>query len=164
MGRRRRARETALQVLYELEFNDAGQDAILLRRKTEEAAKPEESAYTDWLVRGVSDRKDEIDGLIQKAARHWRVARMGLIDRNILRLSVYEMLEEKTLVPAIVINEAVDIARSYGGDESAAFVNGVLDAVRKDRFGEAATSSPTEKKNNDRTKKSEHTPEPRGKK
>ena len=84
---------------------------------------------------GRPDRKADLDGLIQKAARHWRVARMGLIDRNILRLSVYEMLEEKTLVLAIVINEAVDIARSYGGDESAAFVNGILDAVRKERFG-----------------------------
>ena len=60
---------------------------------------------------------------------------MGLIDRNILRLAVYEMLEEKTLVPAIIINEAVDIARRFSGDESAVFVNGVLDAVRKARFG-----------------------------
>ncbi len=162
MGRRRRARETALQVLYELEFNEEGVDAVLLRRKAETRAKADESAYADWLVRGVSGRREEIDGLIQGQTKNWRVARMGLIDRNILRLAVYEMLEEKTLVPAIVINEAVEIARSYSGDESAVFVNGVLDAVREKKFGAKTAKSTSENKDHDRKQESEQSPRPRG--
>ena len=148
MGSRRRARETALQVLYELEFNDEGAEAVLLRRKSGTRGKSDETAYSEWLVRGSVSRREEIDGLLQGESKNWRVARMGLIDRNILRLAVYEMLEEKNLVPAIIINEAVEIARSYSGEESAVFVNGVLDAVRKRRFGGPESPSKTGKKQN----------------
>jgi transcription antitermination protein NusB len=138
MGRRRDARERALQILFELEYNEAGPEAVLARRTGEAAPGADRLVYSAWLVKGVMARREEIDDLIQSAARNWRVARMGLIDRNILRLAVYEMLEEKTLVPAIVINEAVEIARRFSGEESAVFVNGVLDAVRKARFGDDA--------------------------
>jgi len=153
MGRRRKAREAALQTLYELEFNEAGPDAVLLRKAAGKSPEAGRADYAAWLVRGVSGRRPEIDGLIQGAARNWRVARMGLIDRNILRLAVYEMLEEKTLVPAIVINEAVDIARLYGGDESAVFVNGVLDAVRKARFAGPGDKSKSGSEDHDRPEK-----------
>jgi N utilization substance protein B len=132
MGKRRDARERALQILFELEYNEAGPEAVLARRTGEVPAGADQLIYSAWLVKGVSARRDEIDDLIQVAARNWRVARMGLIDRNILRLAVYEMLEEKTLVPAIIINEAVEIARRFSGEESAVFVNGVLDAVPDD--------------------------------
>ena len=162
MGRRRDAREAALQILYELEFNEAGPEAVLLRKKTEKPADTNGMAYSAWLVKGVSERRGEIDGLIQGAAKNWRVARMGLIDRNILRLAVYEMLEEKTLVPAIVINEAVDIARRYSGDDSAVFVNGVLDAVRRVRFGRTEDESKSEKDDHDRSQKSKPSPRPVG--
>ncbi|MHB8053857.1 MAG: transcription antitermination factor NusB [Candidatus Aminicenantales bacterium] len=158
MGRRRDAREAALQILYELEFNEDGPEAVLLRRKKESPAETDGTAYSAWLVRGVAGRRDELDGLLQKAAKNWRVARMGLIDRNILRLAVYEMLEEKTLVPAIIINEAVDIARRFSGDDSAVFVNGVLDAVRKARFAGSDDKSNAGKDDNDRTPKSPKPP------
>jgi len=140
MGKRRDARERALQILFELEYNEDGPEAVLARRTGEAPAGADRLIYSAWLVKGVTARRDEIDDLIQGAARNWRVARMGLIDRNILRLAVYEMLEEKTLVPAIVINEAVEIARRFSGEESAVFVNGVLDAVRKTRFGGESAS------------------------
>lgn len=162
MGRRRNAREAALQILYELEFNEAGPEAVLLRKKKENPADTDRTNYSAWLVRGVSGRREEIDGLIQGAAKNWRVARMGLIDRNILRLAVYEMLEEKTLVPAIIINEAVDIARRFSGDESADFVNGVLDAVRRVRFGETGDKSKSEKDNHDRSQKQQSCARPGG--
>ncbi len=161
MGRRRDAREAALQILYELEFNEDGPDAVLLRRKKEHPAETDGTVYSAWLVRGVSGRRDEIDGLIQGSAKNWRVARMGLIDRNILRLAVYEMLEEKTLVPAIIINEAVDIARRYSGDDSAVFVNGVLDAVRKVRFAGSDEKSNAGKDDHDRTPKTPKSTRPR---
>jgi len=162
MGRRRNAREAALQILYELEFNEAGPEAVLLRKKKENPADTDGTEYSAWLVKGVSERRGEIDGLIQSAAKNWRVARMGLIDRNILRLAVYELLEEKTLVPAIVINEAVDIARSYSGDESAVFVNGVLDAVRRVRSGGTEDKSKSEKDDHDRSQKPKSSPRPLG--
>jgi len=131
MGKRRAARESALRVLFELEFNEAGLDAVLARTAREDASPAEVRDYTGWLVRGVTGRRDEIDALIQGTSKHWRVARMGLIDRNILRLAAFELLEERLLAPAIIINEAIEIAKRYSGESSADFVNGVLDAVRK---------------------------------
>ena len=132
MGRRRGARETALQILYELEFNESGPEEVLRRRKAEKPAGAGAGEYAAWLVRGVFGRRSELDDRIQGAARNWRVARMGLVDRNILRLAVYEMLEEKTLVPAIIINEAVDLAKYFSSSESGRFVNGILDRACKD--------------------------------
>ena len=141
MGRRRAARESALRILYELEFNDAGAEAVLSR---EEAGGRDSFAYAAWLVRGVLARRAEIDGLIEGTSAHWRIPRMAIVDRNILRLAVFEILEEPFLAPAIVINEAIEIARRFSGDASAVFVNGVLDAVRKKIQG--APAEPKEKK------------------
>jgi N utilization substance protein B len=136
MGRRRDARERALQVLFELEFNDSGPESVLARRRAEEDAPAADvQDHAAWLVKGVVGRRDEIDGIIQATSTNWRVARMGLIDRNLLRLAVFEMLEDPALVPAIVINEAIEIARRFSGDTSAVFVNGVLDAIRRARSG-----------------------------
>ncbi|OQB51039.1 MAG: hypothetical protein BWX98_02607 [Candidatus Aminicenantes bacterium ADurb.Bin147] len=147
MGRRRGARETALQILYELEFNESGPEEVLRRRKAEKPAGAGAGEYAAWLVRGVFGRRSELDDRIQGAARNWRVARMGLVDRNILRLAVYEMLEEKTLVPAIIINEAVEIARRFGGGESA---------------GEAGANHTSEKNEHDRSPKPQTPPRPAG--
>jgi N utilization substance protein B len=144
MGKRRDARERALQILFELEFNEAGPEAVLARAGEDSVRNAETAAYSAWLVKGVAARRDELDGRIQGAADNWRVARMGLIDRNILRIAVFEMFEDPNLVPAIVINEAVEIARRFSGEESAVFVNGVLDAVRRARSGgETRTVSET---------------------
>jgi N utilization substance protein B len=128
VGKRRAARESALRILYELEFNDGGAETVLSREK---AGGRDSFAYAAWLVRGVLARRAEIDRLIESTSAHWRIPRMALVDRNILRLAVFEILEEPFLAPAIVINEAIEIARRFSGDESAVFVNGVLDAVRK---------------------------------
>jgi N utilization substance protein B len=87
--------------------------------------------YSNWLVRGIVARKGEIDTLIQGNSEHWRISRMAFVDRNILRIAVFELLEEKLIAPAIVINEAIEIAKRYSSDEAADFINGVLDAVRK---------------------------------
>lgn len=131
MGQRRAARESALRILYEIEFNDAGAEAALARESAAEASGRKGLDYAAWLVRGVGSRREEIDGLIESTSAHWRIPRMAPIDRNILRLAVFEMLEEAFLAPAIIINEAIEIARRFSGDAAAQFVNGVLDAVRK---------------------------------
>ena len=135
MGQRRSARESALQVLYELEFHDDGPEAVLRRHWEDKKAAPAVRDYAAWLVQGVAARRPEIDDLIQGRSSHWRVARMTPIDRNILRIAAFELLEETFLAPAIVINEAIEIAKRFSGDESAVFVNGVLDAVRKKLAG-----------------------------
>lgn len=132
MGRRRRARECALQVLFELEFNATDDPGAVLRDFwAHRQALPESREYADWLVRTISEHKKDIDDMIQSVSRNWRLDRMGAIDRNILRIAAAELLHEPTLTPAIVINEAVEIAKRYGGEESADFVNGVLDAVSR---------------------------------
>jgi N utilization substance protein B len=131
MGRRRKAREETLRILYRLEFDNRETEEILRQywesRKTDRETKD----YSTWLTKGITSHQEEIDNLIQSASEHWRLPRMALIDRNVLRMAVYELLFEKDIAPAIVINEAIEIVRKYSGDESAVFVNGILDAIRK---------------------------------
>ena len=131
MGKRRAARENALQVLFELEFNDVGAEEVLTRHWAEKKTEKAVEEYAGWLVRGIMARRQEIDEIVQNSAKHWRISRMALVDRNILRIAAFELLEEKFLTPGIVINEAIEIAKRYSSDEAAVFVNGVLDAVWK---------------------------------
>ncbi len=131
MGKRRAARENALQVLFELEFNDIGVEEVLARHWAEKKTDKAVEEYASWLVRGIMARRREIDEIVQSSAKNWRVSRMALVDRNILRIAAFELLEEKFLTPGIIINEAIEIAKRYSSDEAAVFVNGVLDAVRK---------------------------------
>jgi N utilization substance protein B len=131
MGKRRVARERALQVLFELEFNDSGPEAVLARHFRENPSTAEIEEFASRLVRGVDSRRDEIDELVQGMSKHWRIPRMGFVDRNVLRIAVFELLDDRFLAPPVVINEAIEIVKRFSGDESAVFVNGVLDAVRK---------------------------------
>lgn len=88
-------------------------------------------AYAELLIKGVMDFHDDLDGLIGKAAMNWTVARMGLIDRSILRLSAFEILKVEKVSPATAINEAVELAKRFGQPDSPRFINGVLDKVRR---------------------------------
>jgi N utilization substance protein B len=92
--------------------------------------KPGRDKFMEDLVDGTFERRPEIDAYIQQHSEHWRVERMPAVDRNILRLAVYELLNGK-LPPPVVIDEALELARRFSGQESVAFMNGVLDAVRK---------------------------------
>jgi len=96
-------------------------------KKTNQATRE----YSTWLVNGIISHHKKIDTIIQNASEHWRLSRMAIIDRNILRMAVFELLYEENIEPAVVINEAIEIAKAYSGDEAATFVNGVLDAIRK---------------------------------
>jgi N utilization substance protein B len=131
MGRRRKARESALQILYRLEFDEIGaREAVGSFWKTKRAPA-ETKDYCRWLVEGTLANRDEIDAAIQSVSEHWRVARMALVDRNILRLAAFELLRADPMAPAIVINEAIEIAKRYSGPEAATFINGILDALSK---------------------------------
>lgn len=131
MGKRRKARESALQILFQLEFNDTQFEEVITQFWKDKKASQEIREYATWLVKGIVSHQEEINKLIQSLSDHWRLSRMALIDRNILRTAVFELLYEENIAPAVVINEAIEIAKRYSSNEAAAFVNGILDAVRK---------------------------------
>jgi len=131
MGRRRKAREETLRILFRLEFEDTQLEKTLIQYWENRKASEEIKEYSTWLVKGIISHQDKIDNIIQRVSEHWRISRMALIDRNILRMAVFELLNEENIAPAIVINEAIEIAKKYSGDKAATFVNGILDAIRK---------------------------------
>ena len=133
MGERRRAREAALQILYQFEFGTAEPEPAVRSYWKSKRAPEATREYSRWLVLGILKHRDELDEAIQKISKHWRIARMGLIDRNILRLAAFELGSDRPTAPAIVINEAIEIAKKYSSPEAAVFVNGILDALRRGR-------------------------------
>jgi len=133
---RRRAREAALQMLYQWEVGRASAyEAIATYWPAHDAEPPLDAPLREFanaLVRGTIDRVKDIDGLLTAHADNWRVERMAVIDRLILRLAVYEFLADPDTPSRVVINEALELARTYSGEEAVGFVNGVLDSVKKD--------------------------------
>jgi len=140
MGQRRKAREGALQILYQLEFDAADPRAAVEVFWKKKRAAAETQEYCRWLVEGVLARREEIDAAIQSVSEHWRIPRMAIVDRNILRLAAFELLEAGHIAPAIVINEAIEIAKKYSGPEAGTFVNGILDALSKKIRAKAAAA------------------------
>ncbi len=133
MGTRRKSRELALQMLFQSDMGKQTADQV---RKTfwaeHGSASAEVRGFADDLFRVAVDRVKEIDTLIEKHAEHWRMDRMAAVDRNLLRAAVAEMLSYRDTPRAVVINEALEIARKFSSPESVHFVNGVLDSVGKD--------------------------------
>lgn len=130
MGQRREARELAVQCLYMLELNrgDPGEARALLwegRRVPEPVSR-----FAGELVDGVAAHRPEIDGLIRRLASNWDLERIAAVDRNVMRVAVYEMLYREDIPAVVSINEAVDIAKRFSTAESGAFVNGILDRAR----------------------------------
>jgi len=138
---RRRSRQVALQVLYAFDLGEAtgeeGADRVF-ETFSDHFELPEGArAFAKELVGGVAAHRDELDGRIGAAARNWRLERMAAVDRNILRMAVSELLDG-TEAPAVIINEAMEVGRRFSTDESGAFLNGVLDAIRKSLEAAAA--------------------------
>jgi N utilization substance protein B len=132
-GKRRKSRELALQMLFQSDMGKQNQDQVRKTFWKERATVEEETrGFADDLFRVACDRHEEIDGLIQKHAEHWRMDRMPAVDRNLLRLGVAEFLGFPKTARAIVINEALDIAHRYSTPESIHFINGVLDSVAEE--------------------------------
>lgn len=139
MPARHRSRRRALQVLYQWDLRKQPvEDAISSFYDTlhseEEEPRPERDEFMEELVKGTSEMAVHIDQRIAQKAEHWKLERMPLVDRNILRLAIYEM-SRKVTPAAVVIDEALELARQFSGEESVAFINGVLDAVRKQEPG-----------------------------
>lgn len=132
MGARRSGREAALQMLFQLEASgDRAPRVIELFWRSFEA-DPEGRPYADEIVGGLEERLADVDKLIASASNNWRLERMSRVDRNLLRMSTWELLTKKDVPRAVVIDEAVELAKSYGTEDSSAFVNGVLDRIAND--------------------------------
>jgi N utilization substance protein B len=132
---RHQAREAALQMLYQAEIGRASAyEAIATywpaRDRERDLPEPLRE-FANGLVRGTLARVAEIDELLRTHAQNWRVERMAVIDRLVLRLGAYELVADPETPPKVVINEAIELARTFSGEDAAAFVNGVLDAIRK---------------------------------
>ena len=135
---RHRAREAALQMLYQWEVGRTAVPDILrtfwLHEASDEASSavsPELSAFAERLTSGVAEAVTTIDPVIVESAEHWRLERMNVVDRLILRLAIYEFLHEPETPARVVINEALELARTFSGDDSVRFINGILDAIRR---------------------------------
>jgi N utilization substance protein B len=157
MGKRREARERAVQFLFQYDLNPPkdldqaleefweSQRAVVIAADKGPArwgetvtlppSSPEElatRAFADPLIRGALEHRDEADALLRKYAQNWDLRRMAAVDRNVLRLAIYEMLHREDIPPVVSINEAVDIAKKFSTQDSGKFVNGILDRVKAD--------------------------------
>jgi N utilization substance protein B len=133
MGTRRKSRELALQMLFQADMG--GQEAADVRRSfwnERDSVTADVRGFADDLFRVATDRTVEIDGLIERHAEHWRMDRMAAVDRNLLRAAVAELLGFPETPRAVIINEALEIARKFSSPESVQFINGVLDSVGRD--------------------------------
>ena len=136
MGKRREGREAAVQFLYQFDVNRRPVDELLLAfwklrsgpGKAE--ASPKTRTFTEELVKGVTAHLPEIDALITKFTANYDIHRIAVVDRNILRVGIYEMLHCDDVPPVVAINEAIEVAKKFGSEESGRFVNGILDRMR----------------------------------
>jgi len=129
MRTRRKARELTLQVLYQLDvLNIDVREAVDLFWSNFEASE-ETREFSSLLIEGAWNNRDEIDKLIISCSENWTLARMSRVDKNILRMAVYELLYCHDIPPKVTLNEAIDLGKTYGSENSGAFINGILDAL-----------------------------------
>ncbi len=137
----RKAREWALQLLYQLDVTDDTFDNNLLEYFYEQIIKLEKDlgkketrkirGIAESIVDGVTENLAKIDEEIIECAKNWRIERMAIVDRNILRIAIFEIVNQENIPTAVSINEAIEIAKIFGGDDSSKFVNGILDNINK---------------------------------
>jgi transcription antitermination protein NusB len=137
MAARHRSRRRALQVLFEWDMRGGGIDSAiahfydtLYSEEGETETRPKQDKFMEELARGTVENAADIDKQIESKAAHWRLERMPVVDRNVLRLALYE-LSQHTVPPPVVIDEALELARQFSNDEAVPFINGILDAVHR---------------------------------
>ncbi|MGH7262498.1 MAG: transcription antitermination factor NusB [Candidatus Rokuibacteriota bacterium] len=133
MGRRRKARELALQFLYQLELRGDGDPASSSEEFwSRHPVDPEARAFAETLVRGTKLHQGKIDELITQYAENWDLDRMAVVDRNILRVGIFELLWMADIPPKVAINEAIEVAKKFSTQDSSRFINGILDRIHKE--------------------------------
>jgi N utilization substance protein B len=133
MGGRHEARQWAVQFLFQRDFNAGDIESALADFWQDKKSGDKARLFAEELIQGVESKKDELDRLIRKYAEHWDVKRMGAVDRNVMRVALYEMIYRPDIPPVVSINEAVEIAKDLSGVESGKFVNGILDHACKEQ-------------------------------
>jgi len=130
---RRKSRELALKLLFQSEFSEPLRlDELLKTQDSSVEFSADVQLYAKELIHGVQENRSEIDKVIQQFSSNWKIDRMATIDRNLLRVAIFELKFATTpLSPSIIINEAIEIAKIYGGTDSSSFVNGILDQVAR---------------------------------
>ncbi|MGB5268729.1 MAG: transcription antitermination factor NusB [Polyangiales bacterium] len=132
MGSRRKGREAALRILYFMDVsNVSGTQAIrsYWGHLSNEDAPIEDVDFANQLVRAYAEHEDEVNEIIRSSSHHWRLERMPIVDRNVLRVAIVELREMRDIPKRVTLNEAVELAKRFGSEGSGAFVNGVLDRV-----------------------------------
>ena len=133
MGKRRKAREVALQFLYQLDLRGEADPAPSSEEFwSRHPVDPEVRVFCEVLVRGTMLHRQKIDELITQYALHWDLERMAVVDRNILRAGIFELLWTTDVPPKVAINEAIEVSKKFGMEESSGFVNGILDRIHKE--------------------------------
>ena len=136
MRKRSQSRELALQILYQLDITRDGLESALSafwQMEANQNHSPEVKGFAEELVKGVAQHCTMLDGKITGYATNWELDRMAVVDRNILRLSAYEILVRRDIPPKVSINEAVELAKKYSGIQASKFVNGILDKIKSER-------------------------------
>jgi transcription antitermination factor NusB len=142
MGRRRKARELAVQVLFHLEFNPGDPDEVFHLICENFGPSKSIRPFSKELVLGVCENEKGLDTLISRSSRNWRLERMSRADRSILRLGVFEIVFMKDIPPKVTIDEAVELGKKFGTQESGAFINGILDNIYNKLESEGAIEKP----------------------
>lgn len=132
MGDRRQARELALQALFFIDMDKSGPDENLAAfcANNEDLFTESIKPFFMDLIKGVLEHRSEIDALLNKYSKNWRLSRMPVVDRNIMRIATFEFLKRPDIPSSVTINEAVEIGKKYGTKDSGSFINGVLDRIR----------------------------------
>lgn len=144
MGSRRKARKKALQILFQLDFRDDDIETICNEFWSENRVGDKVREFAEKLAKGAYANRENIDRLIGSTVEHWSMKRLASVDRAILRCATYELLYMPDIPPKVTINEAVEIAKTFGTEESSGFINGVLDKIREKTGKPAATTGPIE--------------------
>lgn len=131
MGARRKARELALQMLYQHDLSGNPPDTIVSTFEDLQKSKPNTREFATKIFKGTLENMEKIDEMIVQQADNWRLSRMAVVDRNIIRMSIYEFLHEHDTPKLVIIDEAIEIAKKFGTQKSSQFINGILDGILK---------------------------------
>jgi N utilization substance protein B len=134
MGKRRKSRELTLQLLYQYEIRKEPPEK-LLKQFWEEKSKIHKDirAFAEEIFRGTLEQAGNIDKVISELSRHWKLSRLSIVDKNILRFAIYEICFRDDIPPKVTVDEAIEISRRFSGDDAGSFINGILDNFLKDR-------------------------------
>jgi len=144
MGTRRKAREKALQMLFQLDFHNEGAETICSTFWTGNPVGQKVREFAEELVKGTCANRESIDRMISSTMENWTLDRLASVDKAILRLAIYELIYMADIPSKVTINEAVEIAKNYGTEESGRFVNGILDRIREQFVTPTTSKDPIE--------------------